>query len=373
MQLVIILFKLTWAKIVIVDDIGLSQTELQKLKDLKGSFIKDKIKKMDNVLEFPRDFVNQKSGADKLSDPGNTQPNRNKHERTLSYNQQDQFQVPEKSTSKYSAGNEQGMPNNAHNANFNPIFDANNDAYNSKETHTYNDMSDIPFTKESRDVKNKSMSNNLTENLDSEKNLVRQEKENIIDANRARTSLIDLKINESKQRQDEIERNLYELGNKRDTISQKLKQRKEEQEQINMDVITLKNRKNNLSNSKRKIELERDKIEASLRLITNEIAHLNKSLDDLKTKSMTVRDEKELYENRLKQHEEDLSDVSKRLNGEEMRQTEYLKEVGGLESIYLSLRSQLEDLKIKKSREDSMQDRLEMERDRIMRNSVTFA
>ncbi|KAM0686383.1 hypothetical protein COBT_002394 [Conglomerata obtusa] len=417
MILHIFLFTHIISKIVIVDDIGLSKEELQKLKDMKGKYLRNKIKNMDkkNVLEFPKDFINQKEEPSKESNEEKKQDTKIPREdvidkQKLKHNafKENNSLYPTANKPNASSGenintrDDNGIKkNSADELNDRPEIDNNNEKVNFQKSRnqssshqnllpepidydrqlkpsyeellsTLKKLNGKANTEKDEYNKLKSSVASLPSLKDEAKDLARQEKDNLIDANRARTSLLDLKITESRQRQEEIEKNLFDIEDKKNQIDQKLKQRKEEQEQINLDVITLKNRKINLATNKRKTEVEKDKIEATLRLINNEISHLNKRLDDLKSKSATAKDEKDVYENRLRQHEDDLSDIIKRLGAEEMRQSEYYKEVNGLDNLSTSLKNQVEELKTRKSREGSMQDRLEMERDRMIRNNLAF-
>ncbi|EJW01780.1 hypothetical protein EDEG_00371 [Edhazardia aedis USNM 41457] len=207
---------------------------------------------------------------------------------------------------------------------------------------------------------------------DEAKELVRKEKENLVDANRAHTEFLDIKFSESKQREDALDHDIMELSSKLEVLEHKLNDRKQENETIHSKLVMLKNRKNNLLSNQHRLQVERDKSDASYRLLQNNIAHLCKELDDLKSKIITTKDERNIYEERLKTHKFDLEKVEKDVNIEETRVTEYQKELSDLEGLLSNLKNRLSEFRIKRSKEQSLQNKLEMERERIIRSGMAY-
>jgi hypothetical protein len=200
--------------------------------------------------------------------------------------------------------------------------------------------------------------------------LVRQEKENLIDAGRARSTYLSLKYTESQQREDGLQRMYEDVNSKMEGIENKLRERHMEEEGACLDLISLKNHKKTLLSNKRSVESDRDKMEAKIRLNNNEISHLSKKLDDLRAKSVTMKDEREVYDNRAKVYDRDLSKVDRDLSSEEVKLGEYKKEIFSLENLVNELRNKREELIAKKSRESTLQSRLDMEKERVSRNEM---
>lgn len=352
------------AKIVIVDDIGLSDDELKKLKETLSNRNADKGKK--DVVEFPTDFVNQTKPTNANNTP--KEPTHNKDNPNFEKHGNENSKIPYFPNNSNSKNNKNGINERERipeNDKYPDMYD-----FRSKPDSDYFNKNTHPIQNSNSDYKDMINPNSIE---DDERDLIRKERDNIIDAQKARSAFIDLKMNESRQREEQLNKKASDLRIKLDNITEKFKERKKEFEENKYNLMSLKNRKDNLLNNIRRNEIERDKNDASARLLNNEKAHLLKKLDDLESRALTLKNEIDVYNNRINDEKNDLNNVVKKYNAEEIKEGEYEKELNNLENIQTTLKNQEDDIATKKNREGSLQYKLEMERDRISRGGITLS
>ncbi|TBU00406.1 hypothetical protein CWI37_1016p0020 [Hamiltosporidium tvaerminnensis] len=205
-----------------------------------------------------------------------------------------------------------------------------------------------------------------------QKKLMDKEKSNLKDANVARSSFLQLKYDESKNRLDSLKNSLNDLTSKLSILQEKMKERGMENDNLKE---TLRNNRNHLKNSKTnlgKIETEKHKIEAELRLDNNEIAKLNKKIDDLRNKVETLKAEQNVYRERGLTLDREVLQTDKNIKIEESKTREYKKELESLQVLLNSLNERRSELVGKMSNEESLQSKIWMEMDRIRRSELSY-
>ncbi|KAF7678784.1 hypothetical protein TCON_2576 [Astathelohania contejeani] len=208
---------------------------------------------------------------------------------------------------------------------------------------------------------------NLPYSGNEENDLIRKEKENLVDAHRARISYLNLKLAASHRSADELTRKAKELQSHMEEIASTLNDRKSTWKEIEATIESRRNHLKNARNNKRAVERDRDKIQSKLRLTNNEIGKLNKKLDDLKAQLETIQEEERVYNGRVDFFEADISEAGKDIVREEAKRAEYLKEIAGLEQAYNNTKNKLEDIKAKVTRENGHQSQIEMAKERLSR------
>lgn len=202
--------------------------------------------------------------------------------------------------------------------------------------------------------------------------VVGQVSNNMSDASRAKSSLIGLKMAQSRQKEGMLQNNIDRVLQEIDQVTEKTQDTKKMRDEMMSRIHTKRNHLRNLQSNKREVEMHRGRTLALVRLARNELLKLSKMMDDQKSKLALLEDEEKIFYERIKKYDEEYDMGSRELQLDDARMDEIKRNIGELEKVYNVLKSRNNELLNERNRESAMRNRLELETERLDRSIVDF-
>lgn len=196
--------------------------------------------------------------------------------------------------------------------------------------------------------------------------------ENMSDASRAKRSLISLKIAQSRQRENTLQNGIDRVLQEIDQVTEKTQDTQKLRDTMMSKLHTRRNHLRNLQGNKKEVENQRGRTLALVRLSRNELLKLSKMMDDQRSKLALLEDEEKIFSDRIKKYDEEYEAGNRELQLDDARMEEIKRNIEELERIYNILKSRSNELMNERNKEGAVRNRLELEVERLDRNVVDF-
>jgi hypothetical protein len=205
-----------------------------------------------------------------------------------------------------------------------------------------------------------------------EMDLMRKEQDGMTGASRARESYIRLKISQSRLKEREIQTEVDKNQQHLDQTVEKLQEMEKTKERILSKLHSERNHIRNLESNKKEVEVQRARTASLVRLARNELLKLTKIIDDQKSKLGVLEDEEQVFSDRIKKYDEDYEMEGRELQFDEARLEEMRRDITELERIRTVFKARTNEFINQKNKEISLRSRLMLEKERLERNTIDF-
>ncbi|KAM0672716.1 hypothetical protein CWI42_110340 [Ordospora colligata] len=189
---------------------------------------------------------------------------------------------------------------------------------------------------------------------------------------RSRKSVISLKMAQSKQKENMLQSSIDKISQEIDQVSEKIQDVQKSKDIMTAKLHTKRNHLRNLQINKKEVDIQRGRTLALIRISRNELLKLSKMIDDQKSKLALLEDEEKIFTDRIRKYDEEHDVGVRELQLEESRSEEIKRSIEELEKIYNMLKVKSNELLNQRNRESSIRNKLELEVERLDRNSIDF-
>lgn len=189
---------------------------------------------------------------------------------------------------------------------------------------------------------------------------------------RARRSFIILKMAQSKQKESMLQSNIDKLLQDIDQIAEKIQDTQKMKDGMVSRLHTKKNHLRNLQANIKEVEVQRGRTLALIRLSRNELLKLSKMMDDQRSKLALLEDEEKIFSDRIKKYDEEYDIGNRELQLDETRSQEIKRNIEELERLYNVLKIRNNELLNERNKESAIRNRLDLETERLDRNTMDF-
>lgn len=189
---------------------------------------------------------------------------------------------------------------------------------------------------------------------------------------RSRKSVISLKMAQSKQKENMLQSSIDKISQEIDQVSEKIQDVQKSKDIMIAKLHTKRNHLRNLQINKKEVDIQRGRTLALIRISRNELLKLSKMIDDQKSKLALLEDEEKIFTDRIRKYDEEHDMGIRELQLEESRSEEIKRSIEELEKIYNMLKVKNNELLNQRNRESSIRNKLELEVERLDRNSIDF-
>ncbi|AFN83806.1 hypothetical protein EROM_091920 [Encephalitozoon romaleae SJ-2008] len=189
---------------------------------------------------------------------------------------------------------------------------------------------------------------------------------------RARRSFIILKMAQSKQKESMLQSKIDKLLQDIDQIAEKIQDTQKMKDGMTSRLHTKKNHLRNLQANIKEVEVQRGRTLALIRLSRNELLKLSKMMDDQRSKLALLEDEEKIFSDRIKKYDEEYDIGNRELQLDETRSQEIKRNIEELERLYNVLKIRNNELLNERNKESAIRNRLELETERLDRNTIDF-
>ncbi|WEL37937.1 hypothetical protein PFJ87_01g01930 [Encephalitozoon hellem] len=189
---------------------------------------------------------------------------------------------------------------------------------------------------------------------------------------RAKRSFIALKMAQSKQKESILQNSIDKLLQDIDQIAEKIQDTQKMKDGMMSRLHTKKNHLRNLQANIKEVEVQRRRTLALIRLSRNELLKLSKMMDDQRSKLALLEDEEKIFSDRIKKYDEEYDIGNRELQLDETRSQEIKRNIEELERLYNVLKIRNNELLNERNKESAIRNRLELETERLDRNTIDF-
>ncbi|KMV65370.1 hypothetical protein M970_091920 [Encephalitozoon cuniculi EcunIII-L] len=195
---------------------------------------------------------------------------------------------------------------------------------------------------------------------------------NLSDEARARKSFIILKMAQSKQKESMLQSSIDKLLQDIDQVAEKIQDTQKMKDGMMSRLHTKKNHLRNLQINIKEVEVQRGRTLALIRLSRNELLKLSKMIDDQRSKLALLEDEEKIFSDRIKKYDEEYDVGNRELQLDETRTEEIKRSIEELERMYNVLKIRNNELLNERNKESAIRNKLEMEVERFDRSAIDF-
>ncbi|ADM12319.1 uncharacterized protein Eint_091930 [Encephalitozoon intestinalis ATCC 50506] len=188
----------------------------------------------------------------------------------------------------------------------------------------------------------------------------------------AKKSFIVLKMAQSKQKENMLQNSIDKLLQDIDQLTEKIQDTQKMKDNMMSRIHTKKNHLRNLQTNIKEVEIQRGRTLALIRLSRNELLKLSKMMDDQRSKLALLEDEEKIFSDRIKKYDEEYDIGNRELQLDETRTQEIKKNIEELERMYNILKIRNNELLNERNKESALRNRLELETERLDRNTIDF-
>lgn len=196
--------------------------------------------------------------------------------------------------------------------------------------------------------------------------------ESMPDASRARRSFIAMKMAQSRQKESSLQNSIDKLLQEIDQISEKTHDTQRSRDAMLSRLHTRRNHLRNLQNNKKDVETQRGRTLALVRLARNEVLRLSKAMDNQRSKLALLEDEEKIFTDRVEKYEEEYDAGNRELQLDDAQMDEIKKNIDELEKIYDVLRSRSNELLNERNKESTARNKMELDMERLDRGVADF-
>lgn len=192
------------------------------------------------------------------------------------------------------------------------------------------------------------------------------------DESRARRSFISLRMAQSKQKESMIQSTIEQLLQDIDQVSEKIQEAQKIKDATMSKLHTKKNHLRNLQINRKEVEAQKGRTLALIRLSRNELLKLSKMMDDQRSKLALLEDEEKIFSDRIRKYDEEYDMGIRELQLDETRAEEIRGSTEELERMYNALKIRNNQLLSERNKESAIRNKLELEAERLDRSAIDF-
>ena len=198
-----------------------------------------------------------------------------------------------------------------------------------------------------------------------EADLERSMQENMQNANSARSSYLDIKIAESKDRESRAIDEEGKLDEKLEVLGNSLNGARSRAQKTQIDLLSMKNSIKNLEARREASLRAAKKLSAESRILNNEIIRLSREVDEKKTRLGSIEEDIGTQKVRAKAAEDGLIAKNDDVERSELEKSEWNKEIVNIEGKMARMKGKKDGARRERTKESSLQVRLQNEKDKL--------
>ncbi len=189
--------------------------------------------------------------------------------------------------------------------------------------------------------------------------------ENIASARTAKSSYLEAKVRESKDRQEKIVQQMERVDEKIERLVHTLGEAQSRAQKAQIDLLNQRNSIKNQASRRENSEKLVRRLGAEIRVLNNEIIKLSKELDEKKMRLESLNDDLGVQSARIKGMADEMASKNNEIEHSTLRKDTLDKEIMRMENAVTKLKDERDSLAKERSKEGAAQARLENEKEKI--------